>query len=96
MTYVVTEACIGVKDQACMEVCPEYCIYSEDVDDMSFIDPNQCTDCGVCMAACTIQAIFSDLNIPKASVEFIALNDIWFKRRTGVRQRIKEIAAELG
>jgi len=96
MTFVVTEACIGVKDQSCMEVCPEYCIYSEEPDLMSFIDPNRCTNCGACAAACTMGAIFPDVAIPRASREFIAINDYWFKHKTGVRQRIREIAAEIG
>lgn len=96
MTYVVTEACIGVKDQSCMEVCPEFCIFSEDVDDISFIDPNRCTDCGVCKEACAMGAIFRDVSVPKASVEFIALGEYWFRHKTGVRARIKEIAADVG
>jgi NAD-dependent dihydropyrimidine dehydrogenase PreA subunit len=27
MTYVITEPCIGVKDRACVDVCPVDCIY---------------------------------------------------------------------
>ena len=27
MTYVVTKACIGTKDRACVEVCPVDCFY---------------------------------------------------------------------
>ena len=27
MTYVIVEACIGVKDRACVDVCPVDCIY---------------------------------------------------------------------
>ena len=96
MTYVVTEACIGVKDQSCMEVCPEFCIYAEDDDLMSFIDPNRCTDCGVCMPACTVGAIFPDHSVPRGSIEVVAINDYWFKRKAGVRQRIEELAVETG
>ena len=29
MTYVIVEACIGVKDRACVDVCPVDCIYEE-------------------------------------------------------------------
>lgn len=79
-----------------MEVCPEFCIFSEDVDDISFIDPNRCTDCGVCKEACAMGAIFRDVSVPKASVEFIALGEYWFRHKTGVRARIKEIAADVG
>ncbi|MEO6909175.1 MAG: ferredoxin, partial [Abditibacteriaceae bacterium] len=27
MTYVIAEPCIGVKDRACVEVCPVDCIH---------------------------------------------------------------------
>lgn len=30
MTYVITEPCIGTKDQSCVEVCPVEAIYPED------------------------------------------------------------------
>jgi ferredoxin len=96
MTYVVTDACIGVKGEACMEVCPEFCIFSEPDDDMSFIDPNRCTDCGACMAACVVQAIYPAWDVPRGSVEFIALNEYWFKHKTGVRRRVRELAAAAG
>ena len=96
MAYVVTESCIGVKGEACMEVCPELCIFSEPVDDMSFIDPARCTDCGACMAACVVQAIYPENALPRASLEFVNINRDWFRRRTGVRERVREIAAEMG
>jgi NAD-dependent dihydropyrimidine dehydrogenase PreA subunit len=28
MAYIIAEPCIGVKDAACVEVCPVDCIYS--------------------------------------------------------------------
>ncbi len=96
MTYVVTETCIGVKGEACMEVCPEHCIFSEPVDDMSFIDPARCTNCGACMAACVVGAIYPEEALPRDSAEFVYINRDWFRHRTGVRQRVREIAAEIG
>ncbi|MGE0666271.1 MAG: 4Fe-4S dicluster domain-containing protein [Sphingomonadales bacterium] len=96
MTYVITEACIGVKGEGCMEVCPEYAIFSEPADDMSFIDPNRCTDCGACMAACVVGAIFPGTRVPNASAEFLGINDYWFKHKTGVRERVREIGLALG
>ncbi|MEE8225078.1 MAG: ferredoxin, partial [candidate division NC10 bacterium] len=27
MTYTIAEPCIGVKDRACVDVCPVECIY---------------------------------------------------------------------
>lgn len=96
MTYVITEACIGVVGEACMEVCPEYCILTEPEDLMSFIDPARCTDCGACMAACVINAIYPDDRLPADSIEFININETWFRRKSGVRQRVREIAIDIG
>ena len=96
MTYLVTEACIGVKGEACMEVCPEYCIFSEPADLMSFIDPARCTDCGACMEACVVNAIYPAGKLPKSSSEFININEAWFRRKSGVRKRVEVIALEIG
>jgi len=79
-----------------MEVCPEFCIFSEPEDEMSFIDPNSCTDCGACMAACVVEAIFPDTHLPAASSEFANINDYWFKHKSGVRERVREIGRDLG
>jgi len=95
LTYVITDACIGVKGEACIAVCPEQCVFSETVDHMSFIDPARCTDCGVCDAACVVGAIFPANRLSPMSLEFEALNAAWFHHRHGVRQRVKEIAQEL-
>ncbi|HET9927427.1 MAG TPA: ferredoxin, partial [Rubrobacter sp.] len=46
MTYVITEPCIGTKDQSCVEVCPVDCIY--DAGDHFMINPEECIDCGAC------------------------------------------------
>ncbi|MBI1404399.1 MAG: ferredoxin [Porphyrobacter sp.] len=96
MTYVITEACIGVKGEACMEVCPEACIFSGPEDDMSFIDPARCTDCGACMAACVVGAIYPETGLPAASREFLHINAYWYRHKTGVRQRVREIGRETG
>ena len=79
-----------------MEVCPEFCIFSEPQDEMSYIDPARCTDCGACMAACVVQAIFPAHQVPRASREFEHINASWFGHKQGVRMRVREIAGELG
>jgi ferredoxin--NADP+ reductase len=96
MTYVITEACIGVKGEACIEVCPDFAIFSEPDDLMSFIDPARCTNCGVCAEACVVGAIYRDSAVPRASLEFGNINAQWFGRRQGVRNRVREIADSLG
>jgi NAD-dependent dihydropyrimidine dehydrogenase PreA subunit len=59
MPHTITEPCIGVKDTACVDVCPVDCIYGKGEDlEMLFIHPEECIDCGLCVDACPVQAIF--------------------------------------
>jgi ferredoxin len=72
MPYVVTEPCIGVKDKSCMTVCPVDCIYEGD--DMVYIHPDECIDCGLCEAECPVSAIFVDSYVPEQFASYIPLN----------------------
>ena len=38
-TYVITEACIGVKDATCVDVCPAACIHTTPDAPQYYIDP---------------------------------------------------------
>lgn len=77
MTYVITEACVDVKDKGCVESCPVDCIYEGDR--MLYIQPDECVDCGACEPVCPHEAIYYSLEVPKkwrdytkASAEFFA------------------------
>lgn len=72
MPYVVTEACVGVKDKSCMNVCPVDCIYEGD--DMVYIHPDQCIDCGLCEPECPVTAIFVDTDVPANARKYIDIN----------------------
>lgn len=93
MTYVITDACIDVKDKSCIEVCPVDCIYVEPEDQMCYVHPTQCIDCAACESACPVGAIFIESEVPKASIEFTALNVQWFEDKDSVRSRIKELSS---
>ena len=69
MTYVITEACIDVKDQSCIEVCPVDCIYFEEEDRICYVEPEECIDCGVCESACPVQAIFPAEELARNSIQ---------------------------
>lgn len=58
MTYVVGANCIDVTDRACLDVCPVDCIYVGDR--KSYINANECIDCGACEPECPVDAIFVD------------------------------------
>lgn len=81
MPYVVTEACIGVKDKSCMNVCPVDCIFEGD--DMVYIDPDLCIDCGLCEPECPVTAIFVDTDVPDQWRDYIEKNRIEALRLQG-------------
>ena len=62
MAYVITTACIDVKDGACVQCCPVDCIYEGER--TLYIHPDECIDCGVCVSACPTQAIYEDRRLP--------------------------------
>ncbi len=72
MPYVVTEPCIGEKDKSCQTVCPVDCIYEGD--EMVFINPNECIDCGLCEPECPVTAIFVDSDVPENWRKYIEIN----------------------
>jgi len=82
MTYVITEPCINVKDASCVAVCPVDCIYSTDADDMYYINPDECIDCGACEPECPVTAIFAEDEVPSQYQRFIALNAAYFAKTT--------------
>jgi NAD-dependent dihydropyrimidine dehydrogenase PreA subunit len=58
MAYVIGSACIDVLDRACIEVCPVDCIYIGDR--KSYINADECIDCGACEVECPETAVFVD------------------------------------
>ena len=79
MTYVITEPCVGVKDASCADVCPVECIHALPEDDMYFIDPDECIDCGVCVPECPVDAIYPEEEVPEKYEHFTLLNARYFE-----------------
>ena len=78
MTYVIAQPCIGVKDKGCIDVCPMDCIHGTDSDSMLYIDPDDCIDCGACIPACPVNAIFPDNEVPEKWQEYTKINADYF------------------
>jgi NAD-dependent dihydropyrimidine dehydrogenase PreA subunit len=72
MTHVVAEPCIGTKDKACVSVCPVDCFY--DAGDQLLIHPDECIDCGACVDACPVVAIYPEDQVPEKWESFITKN----------------------
>lgn len=81
MTYVITQPCIDVKDGTCIDVCPMDCIHGTDQDKMLFIDPEECIDCGGCVPACPVNAIFPEQEVPENWREYTQINADYFKNK---------------
>ena len=83
MTYVITEACINVKDRSCVDVCPVDCIHPRVEEDKGeaqlYIDPNECIDCGACEPACPVSAIFAEEDVPADQQQFKTINEDYYK-----------------
>ena len=91
MTYVITSACVDMMDQSCIEVCPVDCISVEEGDRMCYIEPNICTDCGVCEPACPVGAIFEDKSLPRDVTRFTEINALWFQDKTAARSVVDAV-----
>ena len=85
MAYIIAEPCIGTKDTACVDACPVDCIHpKEDEEDfeteeMLFIDPEECIDCGACVPVCPVSAIFAEEDLPEEWDEFIDINAEYYE-----------------
>ena len=72
MTHIIAEPCIGVKDTACVDVCPVDCF--REGPNMLVIDPDECIDCAVCIPECPVNAIYAEEDLPADQIAFIKLN----------------------
>jgi ferredoxin len=88
MTYVITEACIDVKDNSCVEVCPVDCIHAEDEDRILYINPDECIDCGACEPACPVTAIFAEDDLPEDFAIFKQINVTWYTDPSAARAAV--------
>jgi NAD-dependent dihydropyrimidine dehydrogenase PreA subunit len=85
MAFVIAQPCIGVKDTACVVVCPMDCIHPRSDEagfaeaDQLFVEPSVCIDCGLCAGECPVSAIFHENDLPAEWQEFIEKNAAHFR-----------------
>jgi len=79
--YVAASEGVDLKGGACVDVCPVDCIYTEDDDNMFYINPDECIDCALCEPECPVDAIFSEDELPENEQVFLDLNtelsEVW-------------------
>jgi ferredoxin len=73
MPFIITDPCIGTKDTACVDVCPVDCIHPRkdepefETMTMLYIHPEECIDCGACVPACPVTAIYDAIDTTPSS-----------------------------
>ena len=73
MPFVITDPCIDTKDAACVDVCPVDCIHPRKDEpefattSMLYIHPEECIDCGACVPACPVAAIYESIDATPAN-----------------------------
>jgi ferredoxin len=86
VAYIICEPCIGTKDAACVDVCPVDCIHPRKDEsafaaaEMLYIHPDECIDCGACVPACPVQAIFALDETPENWKNFILTNAQYYQK----------------
>jgi len=88
MSYIITEPCHGVCDTTCVDVCPVDCIHPPEgytlsdadkekmraANEMLYINPDECIDCGACEPECPFEAIFVKEDVPEKWKDYIKKN----------------------
>jgi len=72
MTFVVTENCKACRFTDCVAVCPVDCFHGDD--EMLYIDPDECIDCGACVPECPVEAIYDEAQIPEEMTSWTQVN----------------------
>lgn len=81
MTFVITQSCCG--DTSCVTACPVDCIRPvPDGDNATvsrlYIDPGTCVDCGACVPACPVGAIYHEDELPLGQDRYLDINAGYF------------------
>ena len=98
MPFVITDPCIGTKDSACVDVCPVDCIHPRKDEpefatcSMLYIHPDECIDCGACVPACPVAAIYdSPDSTPGSQKSLIEANAVYRVGDAGAVGKAEEI-----
>jgi NAD-dependent dihydropyrimidine dehydrogenase PreA subunit len=77
MAHVITNACVDVKDGACVTCCPVDCIYEGPR--TLYIHPEECINCGLCVSVCPTRAIYDAPDLPAELGNYERINREFFE-----------------
>lgn len=72
MTHVVTANCDLCRFTDCVPTCPVECFHADEK--RLYIDPGVCIDCGACIPACPVHAIYETTDMPDDQAHWIEIN----------------------
>jgi len=72
MTHVVTANCDLCRFTDCVTTCPVECFHADE--QRMYIDPGVCIDCGACIPACPVHAIYETIDMPDDQAYWIEVN----------------------
>lgn len=72
MPHIVTSNCSQCRYTECVSVCPVECFHIDD--EMTYIDPDLCIDCGGCIPVCPVNAIYDTVSMPEEFEPWIQIN----------------------
>ena len=96
MAYVITDACEGTCDLACVAVCPVDAIHGamplRQLEALPpseraarrlrmYIDPETCISCGACEPECPAEAIHDEDSVPESERQAAEENAAFFRAR---------------
>ena len=98
MPFIITDPCIETKDTACVDVCPVDCIHPR-MDEaefatmtMLYIHPEECIDCGACVPASPVAAIYESIDAtPSHQADLIEANAIYRNGDADTMARAEDI-----
>jgi NAD-dependent dihydropyrimidine dehydrogenase PreA subunit len=98
MPFIITDPCIGTKDSACVDVCPVDCIHPRkdepefEKTSMLYIHPDECIDCGACVPACPVAAIYDSIDsTPPSQKALIEANAVYRAGDEGTVSQAEQI-----
>ena len=72
MTFIVTSNCQRCRFTDCVAVCPVECFHGDQ--EMLYIDPDECIDCGACVPECPVEAIYDESELPDDQAKWLEIN----------------------
>ncbi len=75
MTHTVIDSCQDCMYTDCVTVCPVDCFYGDrEKENMIYIHPDECIDCGACIPECPVEAILPEDEVPEDKQKWTPIN----------------------